>query len=205
MWSRCSPIGRLSGEEIEHRLLVFGEHLADRTSWAFFHLSKAFLRFPGKIAEPEKVVVFLYEDQRGCVIPLRKLIVRRRSTGLQRYVLNERDCRCELLLCPLLVALDEVYDRAMAGVGAHQEDVRRLIELDVVVPQVGQKLGRFSRPVLHAIFGLVYLTVLGVGDVFRKVHIYNSKVMLHRPVDVRLHNISLRSMSAACLHAAVQL
>lgn len=133
------------------------------------------------------------EDEGVGPVPGRKGVVGDRSASLERHIFNDGDSGRESLLCALFVGFDEVDDGSMAGVGADEKDVRGVVQLDIVVPQVGQELRGFFCAVLDYVVLFVFLTVVNVGDVPGQVDVDDGKVLLDCPVDVGLDNISLRS------------
>ena len=80
----------------------------------------------------------------------------------------------------------------MTSICAHEEDMSAVVELDVVLPHVCQKL----RSLFGSIFDTVILLVLmiirvEVGDMPGKVDIDNSKSSLSCTMNVGLYHISL--------------
>ena len=75
-------------------------------------------------------------DHRGAVVPGREHVVGCRAAGLQRDVFDEVDGAVDAVHGRVFVRADPVGDSDVADVGAEEEDVGRVTELDVVVPEV---------------------------------------------------------------------
>lgn len=169
------------------------EHVADVVVLALLGRSKSLLALTVEVRNPKSVRA-CDVDYRVVGIPSRQLVIRRRLAGHESHIDNERESPCYQALSLIFVGLDEVDDGSVSGVGAHEEDVCWIIELDVVFPQVSEKLSRFAHSIFHGgVLFVLLLIRLEFGDVFRKVDIDDCKALLGSPVDVGLHNISLSS------------
>ena len=63
-------------------------------------------------------------------------------------------------LCSLFVGFDEVSDSGVTEIGTHEEDVSRLVEFNVVLPEIGQQLRRFCHSSWDNVVFLVFLRIL---------------------------------------------
>lgn len=81
-------------------------------------------------------MLFGEPDHGGAVVPGREHVVCGRAAGLQGDVFDEVDGAVDAVHGGVLVGFDPVSDGDVADVGAEEEDVGRVGELDVVVPEV---------------------------------------------------------------------
>lgn len=99
------------------------------------HPPKLLLRLLREIRSPE-IVLFGEPDHRSAVVPGREHVVGWRAAGLQGDVFDEVEGAVYAVHGCVFVGFDPVCDGDVADVGAEEEDVGRVGELDVVVPEV---------------------------------------------------------------------
>ena len=91
------------------------------------------------------------------------------------------------------MCFDEVDSRTMSGVCANSKDVRWFVQLDVIVPEMCQKLRDLPRSGFNAVVLSVLLRVVVFSHMFGEVDIANCEMLSRRPVNIGLYGTSLRS------------
>ena len=138
-----TPVFGIVDQSGQNLVLLLHEHIADMIAVRLHHPSELLLGLLRIVRRPE--VVLFCEPDHGCaVVPGREHVVGGRAAGLQGDVFDEVDGAVDAVHGGVLVGSDPFCDGDVADVGAEEEDVGRVGEFDVVIPQVVQKFRGFG-------------------------------------------------------------